>query len=218
MTEVNYDDAAKVLFDQLGLDKFGGVRAGCVYNPLDPIIKVGDAAIYVGNEQAARSRKLLDAACITHVVNCTENIANFHEAPLQAPGEAPLQYYRFPVSFWPRHVNASHASILAFCNELFDFIDAALAGGGSVLVHCLAGAHRAGTTGVLCLMRFRELRQAEATALARRLRPAINPIGGLPELLRRYELAVAAGGDDDAGGPAATGRSAVSFLSAMGSR
>lgn len=37
---------------------------------------------------------------------------------------------------------------------MFDFIDNAIANGGSVLIHCLAGAHRAGTTGCACLVHF----------------------------------------------------------------
>jgi protein-tyrosine phosphatase len=186
-----YDEAAHQLFKELGLDRLsgapgaGGLRAGCIYNPLDPIIKVGDGAIYVGNEQAARSRSMLDSANITHVVNCTDNIPNFHEA-----SPRPLRYLRFPISFWPQHVDASHASVLAFAQQLFDFIDAALSKGGSVLIHCLAGAHRAGTVGVTCLMRQHRLNPADATAVAKRLRPAINPIGMLPEFLRRYHLAV----------------------------
>jgi protein-tyrosine phosphatase len=185
-----YDDAAHQLFKELGLDRLSGageLRAGCLYNALDPILKIGDAAVYVGNEQAARSRRMLDAANITHVVNCTDNIVNFHE-----DSPRPLQYLRFPISFWPQHVDSSHASVLTFAQQLFDFIDAALASGGSVLIHCLAGAHRAGTTGVCCLMRHHRLIPADATAMAKRLRPAINPIGYLPEFLRRYHLAVQA--------------------------
>eukprot|EP00962_Isochrysis_galbana_P007826 scaffold2123_cov111-Isochrysis_galbana.AAC.7 len=188
-----YDEAAHQLFTELGLDRIsgaqgaGGLRAGCIYNLLDPILKVGDGAIFVGNEQAARSRNMLDSAQITHVVNCTDNIPNFHEGSPRS-----LQYMRFPISFWPQHVDASHASVLAFAQQLFDFIDAALASGGSVLIHCLAGAHRAGTVGVSCLMRHHRLNPADATAMAKRLRPAINPIGILPEFLRRYHLAVQA--------------------------
>lgn len=193
-----YDDAAHQLFRELGLDRLGGMpgnrlRAGCIYNPLDPIIKVGNAAIYVGNEQAARSRSILDAAGITHVVNCTENIPNFHEAGACSASTAsaiPLTYMRFPVSYWPQHVDMSHASVLAFAQQLFDFVDYALSQGGSVLIHCLAGAHRAGTTGVLCLMRHHRLAPSDAIVLAKKLRPAINPIGGLPELLQRYHLAM----------------------------
>ena len=66
-------------------------------------------------------------------------------------------------------------------------MDAALASGGQVLVHCLAGAHRAGTTGCMLLMYKLGVGAEEATRTAKALRSVINPIGGLPELLRMYE-------------------------------
>lgn len=43
--------------------------------------------------------------------------------------------------------------ILAFIKPAHDFIDRALEGGANVMVHCLAGAHRAGTTGVSYMMK-----------------------------------------------------------------
>lgn len=47
---------------------------------------------------------------------------------------------------------ASRQQVMAFVQQLFDFVEGALAAGSSVLIHCLAGAHRAGTTGCLLLM------------------------------------------------------------------
>ena len=55
-----------------------------------------------------------------------------------------------------------------------------------MLVHCLAGAHRAGTTGILCLMRYADMNGAEAVAAAKRLRPVIDPIGRFPQLISMY--------------------------------
>ena len=59
----------------------------------------------------------------------------------------------------------------------------ALSRGDNVLVHCLAGAHRAGTTGCACLMHFGGLDVQQAISVAKRLRPIIDPIGTLPALL-----------------------------------
>lgn len=53
-------------------------------------------------------------------------------------------------------------------------------------MHCLAGAHRAGTAGVLILMRMGNMDKQSAIRLAKKLRPAINPIGGLDQLLNHY--------------------------------
>ena len=54
-------------------------------------------------------------------------------------------------------------------------------------MHCLAGAHRAGTTGCLLLMHKEGLSAADAVKAAKQLRPVINPIGSLPTLLRVFE-------------------------------
>jgi protein-tyrosine phosphatase len=81
----------------------------------------------------------------------------------------------------------SRAEVMAFVQQLFDFVEGALVAGSSVLIHCLAGAHRAGTTGCLLLMHKTGLGADQATRMAQAARPVINPIGGLPKLLRAFE-------------------------------
>jgi hypothetical protein len=180
---LDFDEEAEKLFASLGVEI--GERGVSKYNNLDPIWKHPDTAgtLYVGNRVAAAEMSILAQHGITHVVNCTfgaSKIPNFHQGR--------LSYYTFPVSHWPQFVN-SEASCLQFVNALFDFIDTALRGGNSVLIHCLAGAHRAGTTGCLCLMKYADLNFIKAVKMAKQLRPIIDPIGQLPELLVGYEKA-----------------------------
>ena len=78
-------------------------------------------------------------------------------------------------------------TLLAFVADLFEFVDECLAEGGNVLVHCLAGAHRAGTSGCLLLMYKHGVGAQDAIKAAKRLRPIINPIGSLPGLLLFFE-------------------------------
>ena len=191
----DFDEEAHKLFRSLNLDP----SRGSGYNPLNPIFRdsVSGGTGFVGNQTAASNRTMLDSHKITHVVNCTDNMANFHEAGTRGamlgfgvgPGRPPLTYYRFNISYWFRHVDGSDDSVLAFLRPLFEFVDSAVASGAPVLVHCLAGAHRAGTTGCLLLMYKAEMDTQTAIASAKKLRPAINPIGSLPELLMRYERA-----------------------------
>lgn len=84
-------------------------------------------------------------------------------------------------------MNSTNASVQAFTDPLFQFIEEAIANGQNVLVHCLAGAHRAGTTGVACIIHFAKLNVDEAIAIAKRCRPIIDPIGQLPEFLYRLK-------------------------------
>ena len=79
------------------------------------------------------------------------------------------------------------ASAVTFVQPLFDFVGEALENGQSVLVHCLAGAHRAGTSGILCLMQFGGLPLERAIETAKAARPCIQPIGGFPQLLNHYD-------------------------------
>jgi len=193
----DFDAEAHKLFKSLNLDPSGA--GGFGYNPLDPIFRdpVSGGTVFVGNHTAASNRTLLDSNKITHVVNCTDNMANFHENGTRGemvghgngPGRPPLTYFRFNISYWHRHVDDSDDSVISFVRPLFDFVDSAVASGASVLVHCLAGAHRAGTTGCLLLMYKAGMDKRTAIASAKKLRPAIDPIGSLPEFLERYERA-----------------------------
>merc|ERR1711957_724569 len=86
-------------------------------------------------------------------------------------------------------VLGSTASIRAFFAPLFEFVSGELEAGQNVLIHCLAGAHRAGTAGIACLMHLGDFDRETATSVARAARPAINPIGDFPRLLAALETA-----------------------------
>ena len=229
MAELNFDAEALALFKRLGVDQTSAPRSSSGYNSLDPIYTqrsggTTGGTIYVGNQGAASDLKTLQGLGVTHVVNCTAGMSCI---PCYHRGT--LHYLTFDIADWSKHCGASDAGVAAFVAPLFAFIDAALAQGGSVLVHCLAGAHRAGTTGVACLMHYgRILDVAEATAAAKRLRRVIDPIGRLPEFLKRLlrvELAAgaqagaAAGASGPGGGAQAPGAaSAPGSTAAEGGR
>ena len=79
------------------------------------------------------------------------------------------------------------AKIADFFQRMFQFIEEALNRNESVLIHCLAGAHRAGSCGVAVLMHFLDLDLAKAVFLAKLCRPIIDPIGSLPKALLLLE-------------------------------
>ena len=146
---MDYDDEARKLFASLGLDTSGAGQCN-IYNPMDAIYRdAGGGTLYVGNNTAAQNAADLKRHGVTHVVNCTDNLPLYHEGT--------FRYLRFNISFFPMYPN-----LAAFLDTLFEFVDEALALGGSVLVHCLAGAHRAGTTGCLLLMRFMKMNRCAA--------------------------------------------------------
>ena len=232
--DLDFDAEARALWARLGIDPNSKTPG---YNDLDPVYKhPGGGSIYVGeantskqthsliptdrstyvffntgNQTAASSLAMLESHRISHVVNCTSGsskLPNYHERS--------LKYMEFPITFWANHTDDSDASILKFASKLFTFIDSALEQGQSVLVHCLAGAHRAGlyirfstdfdmtllnslrrnlwshasgTTGCLCLMHYADLPAMPAITMAKQCRRVIDPIGMLPEYLLRFERA-----------------------------
>ncbi len=180
----NFDDEARKIFSELNLST-GKISK---YDPLNAIWRHPESSgvVYVGNNVMAKNEQELRKHNITHIVNCTDSLQNHHY------GKDSFVYYRFLVSSWGTQMKSrDDEAILRFFEPVYEFIQSAVSQGNSVLIHCLAGAHRAGTTGVLYLMRRCSLRGPEATKQAQLCRPIINPIGRLKDYLVRYDRAMA---------------------------
>jgi hypothetical protein len=140
--------------------------------------RAGASRVFLGNRHTSADHALLAAHGITHVVNCTADLCNCFE---RHGGGGGIEYLRFDrvcsVMFDECYADADADDILEFFAPCFDFIDAATArpawtssaaravapselvctslpqaAGGNVLLHCVAGAHRAGTTACAYLM------------------------------------------------------------------
>ena len=77
----------------------------------------------------------------------------------------------------------TNEGVVRYFNVMFSYVEAILAKGQNVMIHCLAGAHRAGTTGTAWILYKDNLSTKDAIKLAQSRRSAINPIGDYPELL-----------------------------------
>eukprot|EP00927_Polykrikos_kofoidii_P071207 TRINITY_DN67507_c0_g1_i1.p1 TRINITY_DN67507_c0_g1~~TRINITY_DN67507_c0_g1_i1.p1 ORF type:complete len:299 (+),score=30.15 TRINITY_DN67507_c0_g1_i1:60-956(+) len=172
----------EALLKRLNLDR-SKVSVGS-WNVIDPIWghPTSGGTLFVGNQSAASQLPELQRHGITHVVNCTDSMPLYHE---HNPA-ANIKYMRFDITSHYRCVRSPDEAAY-FVQPMLHFVSCALADGGNVMVHCLAGAHRAGTTGIICLMHFAQLSVGEAVPIAKRLRPIIDPIGGFPQLLAFVE-------------------------------
>ena len=74
-----------------------------------------------------------------------------------------------------------------FVAPMLRFVREELSRGNNVLIHCRAGAHRAGTTAIVCLMKLCGMSVDQAVATAKSRRRCIDPIGGLDRLLAFVE-------------------------------
>jgi len=168
-----------------------------IKNPhLDPIYKSPTGSIiYCGDYHVASDIQALRKHNIKYVVNCTRpspsgELPNYHE------GRGDISYFNFPIANWQKSVqhkgkktmiDSSAPDVYQFFQRLFQFLDRAMASGSNVLVHCLAGCHRAGSTCVGILMHYEDQSLDDAIIAAKISRPIIDPIGCLPELLQLFQ-------------------------------
>ena len=180
MDATDYDEEARKLFRELNLSP----TAAASYSNLNAIWSHPDgrASVYVGNARAACELRTLRERHIAAIVNCQDEFSNNSFEDL-----SDMHYHRFAVS----RLAVSHHSASPFQHgfqQAFAFIQRHLEEGNSVLIHCLAGAHRAGTVGTAWLMYKTEKSVDEALKLAKACRPIISPFGTLLELLHCLQI------------------------------
>ena len=100
-----------------------------------------------------------------------------------------MTYLRFPVARLSHGLKSTSPrnSAMRGMMPAFEFIDQQTQAGNSVLIHCLAGAHRAGTVGVAYLMYKTGMGADQAIETAQKCRPIIAPFATLLALLRTLE-------------------------------
>ncbi|CAJ1948975.1 unnamed protein product [Cylindrotheca closterium] len=146
--------------------------------------------VHVGNAAAAGSVDLLDGMGQCRKIVYCQGSSKFEQRPFR--DDPDFEYFHFPIAQWKRDVGHANCndpvSVAQHFQPLFDFLDHELKAGNAVLIHCLAGAHRAGTTGIASLMHLTGMNAKQATKTAQSLRPVINPrIGDFPKLLKLLE-------------------------------
>jgi len=104
--------------------------------------------VYIGNSFTSSSQALLQQYDINCIVNCTEHLQNHFEDNI---GYSYVRFDRIDAVF-TKGVVLPPAAVPELFSEVFGFIDQAVAAGRGVLLHCVAGAHRAGTTGCAFIM------------------------------------------------------------------
>uniref|UniRef100_A0A061SBV6 Protein-tyrosine-phosphatase mkp1-like n=1 Tax=Tetraselmis sp. GSL018 TaxID=582737 RepID=A0A061SBV6_9CHLO len=131
--------------------------------------------LYLGSEAVAKSRELLERSNITHVVNCVGFVyPNYFE------GE--LTYKTLFLQDTPAE------DITSVLYDVFDFIEEARGGGGSVFVHCSQGVSRSATIVIAFLMWKLDQSFDEVFAAVKAIRGVANPnIGFTCQLLQWHK-------------------------------
>lgn len=138
--------------------------------------------MFIGNRVAATSEAILKENGIDRIVNCTKDQSNKFEDDASFE----VKYFRFVIyKFFSVLDLRSTKGVFEFFEPVFKWIDAQLASGHSVLIHCLAGAHRAGTTGVAYVMHAAKIYDYTlAIKTVQSIRAVVNPIHGMKPLLK----------------------------------
>ena len=199
MNDADYKEAGLSIVNSFrgGSSTSGGYRftyqnLSCIYT--HP--KTG-AKVFIGNLSAANTKSELDDHNITRIVNCQEpESRNFFE------NDSKFQYFRYNIASCHAHTfndfqkDASNEALIFFL-DYFEWVDKNMEEGKSVLVHCLAGAHRAGTAGIGYYM-WRKSHENGGTKVdhtqciseVKEIRPIVNPIGQFTPLLAKLERGI----------------------------
>lgn len=185
--EPDFDEEARRLFKWLSLPESGSTEAS-VYNDADIVWRhpETDAQFFIGSVSLAHSRAKLERLDLHCIVNCQELTSeNYHE------DDPNFKYLRFNIAHWQRaHGVGTNEGLLAYMQEYFDWVDGRLSNGENVLVHCHAGAHRAGTAGTAFVMYKTGMDCFTALRAVQARRPFVEPIGHFADLLERLSVAL----------------------------
>lgn len=180
----DFDEEARKLWRRLNLPE-SGPELGSRFNEADVVWAHPKtrALFFIGDISIASSRESLREKRITNIVNCQEEGSeNFFEK------DPALSYYRLPITHWQDAPNGRSAmGLLCYLAPFFGWVDERLARGENVMVHCLAGAHRAGTAGTAYVMYKTGLGAKDAVKHVQACREIVEPIYDFADLLRILE-------------------------------
>eukprot|EP00591_Stephanopyxis_turris_P000643 CAMPEP_0195509238 /NCGR_PEP_ID=MMETSP0794_2-20130614/2229_1 /TAXON_ID=515487 /ORGANISM="Stephanopyxis turris, Strain CCMP 815" /LENGTH=333 /DNA_ID=CAMNT_0040636403 /DNA_START=45 /DNA_END=1046 /DNA_ORIENTATION=+ len=138
----------------------------------------GRGHVYLGPQQAAGERKLIDLQKtdppITGIVNCTNRFPNHHE-------QSGIEYCSVPVN------DENGANLLIYMEGASQFINRHVSSGGSVLVHCQMGISRSSSIVCAYLIRYHGYSRDEAFVTVKSRRPKTNPNAGFWTQLYTFE-------------------------------
>lgn len=144
--------------------------SSCTIDDLPIEVKPG---LYIGSMLAERNRRRLRGTKITDILQVAEGLYPNH--PLH------FNYMNLQVQDCPVE------DLVVHFPKCFEFIDAAIARQGNVLVHCAGGVSRSATVVLGYLMSRHNMSLDQSLAHLRTVRPWVNPNAGFEAQLREYE-------------------------------
>ena len=126
--------------------------------------------IYLGNEDTARDKEILNKLNISNILICAEGREPFF------PNE-----FKYKILYID---DAIDENILSWLKEAFEFIDSSI---NNIYIHCAMGISRSPTIVISYLMYKKKMKYEEAYDFVKEKRKVISPNSGFQEQLKKFE-------------------------------
>ena len=126
--------------------------------------------IYLGNEDTARDKVLLNKLNISHILICAEGCEPFFP-----------DLYKYKILYID---DAIDEDILSWLKEAFEFIDTAEK---NIYIHCAMGISRSPSIVIAYLIYQNKMKFEEAYNFVKNKRKEISPNSGFQEQLKKFE-------------------------------
>ena len=126
--------------------------------------------IYLGNEDTARDKEILNKLNISNILICAEGCEPFF------PNE-----FKYKILYID---DAIDENILSWLKEAFEFIDSSI---NNIYIHCAMGISRSPTIVISYLMYKKKMKYEEAYNFVKEKRKVISPNSGFQEQLKKFE-------------------------------
>ena len=139
--------------------------------------------LYLGARPSAENLKVLELVNITHILNVTKRVPNFHEKMIVDSTEEPkFTYMQIPIE------DSLDLDIYNHFLSATQFIDEVLKNkNNKILVHCEAGQSRSASMVLAYLLKYKNLFLKDALSLVKEKRDCISPNIGFLKSLTRLE-------------------------------
>ncbi len=134
--------------------------------------------LWLGNGSQASDLDELRKRGITHILNVTDDVPNYHDEP-------PFVYLKLEIQDFGQDKGITRAFDAAFA-----FLYKAEADNEPVLIHCAGGANRSATMTIAWLMHSQHLTLAEAYRRVKAIRRGISPLRDNRLQLLQFELSL----------------------------
>ena len=129
--------------------------------------------LYLGGEEIAMNKELLNEKNVTTILNVTSNIPFYHEPE--------FTYHRIPI------IDGPSIDIKKYFDETFKIIDETIKNNKNIFVHCHAGISRSATIVIAYIMKKNNIKMNEAYKIVYTKRSCISPNFGFCGQLMLYE-------------------------------